>query len=84
VNKVTALYSRNAVRDLYDVKCLLETGGDLSLALAQAPRKDGGVSGPGLAWLLEQWDVRKTAASSGFDPDELDTFRKALIERLLA
>jgi hypothetical protein len=84
VNKVTALYSRNAVRDLYDVKCLLETGGDLSLALAQAPRKDGGVSGPGLAWLLEQWDVRKTAVSSGFDPDELDTFRKALIERLLA
>lgn len=84
VNKVTALYSRNAVRDLFDVKCLLEAGGDLTRALAEAPRKDGGVSGPGLAWLLEQWDVRKPAAQSGFDPDALDAFRKHLIDRLLA
>ena len=84
VNKIAALYSRNAVRDLFDVKRLLDAGGDLDRALRDAPRKDGGVSGPGLAWLLEQWDVRKPASQSGFDADELETFRKALIDRLLA
>jgi predicted RNA binding protein YcfA (HicA-like mRNA interferase family) len=83
VNKLAALYSRNAVRDLYDVQCLLVAGGDLERALRDAPRKDGGVSGPGLAWLLEQWDVRKAAAQSGFDPEALDAFRRELIERVL-
>ena len=84
VNKIAALYSRNAVRDLFDVKCLLEAGGDLGRALRDAPRKDGGVSGPGLAWILEQWDVRKAAMQSGFDAEALDAFRQVLIARLLA
>ncbi len=39
VNKVAALYSRNAVRDLYDVQCLLAAGGDLGRALTQNVRE---------------------------------------------
>jgi hypothetical protein len=84
VNTVAALYSRNAVRDLYDVQCLLAAGGDLGRALVDAQRKDRGVSGPGLAWLLERWDVRAAAQASGFDADALDAFRAELVERLLA
>jgi hypothetical protein len=72
------------VRDLFDVKCLIEAGGDLARALADAPRKDGGVSGPGLAWLLDRWDIRAAAAQSGFDAEALHAFKEALIARLLA
>jgi hypothetical protein len=51
--------------------------------LSDAQRKDGGVSGPGLAWLLERCDVRAAAQASGFDADALDAFRLELVERLL-
>ncbi len=77
VNKLTALFSRWAVRDLVDVKTLLDHGGDLERALADAPRKDGGFSPQSLAWVLD------TLPRTNLTP-ELDAFRKHLIDRLLA
>jgi hypothetical protein len=77
VNKVTALYSRWAVRDLVDVRALLDAGGDLDRALLDAPRKDGGFSPQSLAWVLD------TLPNLRLTP-ELEAFRKTLIDRLLA
>ncbi len=78
VNKLTALLSRSEVRDLVDLEALIRAGGDLDLALEQAPRKDGGFSGPTLAWLLEQFPVRALAATP-----EVVAFRDLLVKRLL-
>lgn len=76
VNKLTALLSRWAVRDLVDVRALLDAGGDLSRALSDAPRKDGGFSAQTLAWVLDS-----TPAPL---PPDLVEFRAALVHRLLA
>jgi hypothetical protein len=76
VNKLNALYSRWAVRDLIDVRALLEAGGDLALALRDAPRKDGGFSPQSLAWVLD------TLPRVNLSP-ELDAFRAWLVARLL-
>lgn len=77
VNKLGALLSRWAVRDLVDVRALLEAGEDLTRGLEEAARRDGGFSPQTLAWVLD------TAPTVGLD-DELATFRRTLVERLLA
>lgn len=77
VNKLTAMLGRWAVRDLVDVKALLDAGGDLERALADAPRKDGGFSPETLAWVLDT-----TPAIRGVTP-ELLTFKESLVSRLL-
>lgn len=79
VNKLTTLLSRSEVRDLEDVKALIETGGDLERAIRDAPMKDGGFSGPTLAWLLGQLPLAQLQARA-----ELITFRDGLVKRFLA
>jgi hypothetical protein len=74
-NKLTALLSRWAVRDLVDVRALLDAGGDLSRGLEDAARKDSGFSPPTLAWVLS------TQPATGLDP-ELLRFRGWLIDQL--
>lgn len=74
-NKLTALLSRWAVRDLVDVRALVAAGADLDRALADAPRKDAGFSPPTLAWVLS------TLPTVELDADLL-AFRAGLIERL--
>lgn len=74
VNKLTALLGRWAV---VDIKALLDAGGDLDRALADAPRKDGGFSPETLAWVLDT-----TPAIRGLSP-ELVAFTAALVARLL-
>jgi hypothetical protein len=44
-------------RDLEDVRALLDAGGDLVRALADAPRKDPGFSPVTFAWVLEQLPI---------------------------
>lgn len=75
-NKLGALLSRWAVRDLVDVRALLEAGFDLERAVAVASRKDGGFSPATLAWVLS------TTPEVELD-DGLRTFREELIRRLL-
>ncbi len=79
VNKLTTLLSRSEVRDLVDVKALVESGGDLTRAIREAPLKDGGFSGPTVAWVLGQLPLVRLGA----DPD-LIAFREALVARFLA
>lgn len=82
VNKLTALMSRSELRDLEDVRQLVGAGGDLSRALADAPRKDGSFSPPTLAWVLNQAPLDR-AGELGFDVDALAAFRDALLHRLV-
>ncbi len=75
-NKLTALLSRWAVRDLVDTRALVEAGWDLRRALAEASQKDGGFSPPTLAWVLQ------TTPALGLDSDLID-WKGRFIEFLL-
>ncbi|MEZ4320701.1 MAG: nucleotidyl transferase AbiEii/AbiGii toxin family protein [Myxococcota bacterium] len=77
VNKLTALLSRWAVRDLIDVRALEASGLDLQRALADAPKKDSGFSPPTLAWVLDTLPTNELDAS-------LRQYREALVARLLS
>jgi len=87
VNKLCALLGRGELRDLLDLKVLLESGLDLERALAAAPQKDGGFSALTLAWVLRDLRPASVAKQYGLsDPEaaELATFHGQLIQRLLA
>jgi hypothetical protein len=87
VNKLCALLSRSELRDLEDVRVLIDAGGDLHRALADAPRKDGGFSPITLAWLLEQFPLAVMSRALGWTADastKLDEFRRRLIEQVVA
>jgi hypothetical protein len=77
VHELGALLSRWAVRDLVDVRALLEDGQDFERALLEAGKRDGGFSPQTLAWVLD------TAPETGLD-DGLRAFRADLVRRLLA
>ncbi len=79
VNKLTTLLSRSELRDLIDVHALVSRGGDLERALVEAPLKDGGFSGPTVAWLLGQLPLERLSATA-----ELVVFRDWLVRHLLA
>jgi hypothetical protein len=53
VAKLTALLGRSEIRDLVDVRALLEAGGDVDRALSDAPRTDASFSAMTLAWVLD-------------------------------
>ncbi|MDO9021052.1 MAG: hypothetical protein Q8S73_00260 [Deltaproteobacteria bacterium] len=59
----------------------LTGGGALAVerAIKDAPRKDGGFSGPTLSWLLGQLPLEQLGATA-----ELVAFRDTLLKRLLA
>lgn len=83
VNKLCTLIERAELRDLDDVRVLLESGGDLERALADAPRKDGGFSPLTLAWLLGKLPIEAMARQEGRDVEDtqrLLRFRDQLIE----
>jgi hypothetical protein len=85
INKLVALLSRSELRDLADLKQLLEMGLDLKAGVDAAPRKDGGFSPLTLAWLLHSFPMAKLGEREEFTPDqlrELDEFRKRLAESL--
>lgn len=87
VNKLCALLGRQELRDLIDVKALLERGESLEQALRDAPTVDGGFSPLTLAWVLRGLDPSRLAAAAGLAPelvDDLTEFRDELVERLLA
>ena len=86
INKLVALLSRSELRDLADLKQLLDLGLDLEAGVDAAPRKDGGFSPLTLAWLLHSFPMKKLAEKEEFTPEgvrELDEFRKRLAERLI-
>jgi len=87
VSKLCALLGRSELRDLEDVRTLLDGGGDLARAVGDAPRKDAGFSPVTLAWVLEQLPVNAMAAVLGRSDDEslaLQAFRDGLVRAVLA
>jgi len=86
VAKLCALLGRSELRDLEDVRALLDAGGDLARALADAPRKDAGFSPPTLAWVLEQFPIEALAGALGRSPvdvDQLIRFREELVQAVV-
>jgi len=84
-SKLATLLERSEIRDLADVKALLDSGGDLEQGLRDAPAKDAGFSPLTLAWVLEGYDTRPAATALGLsDPraEELEAFRHWLIDRI--
>lgn len=84
-SKLATLLERSEIRDLVDVKALLEAGGDLDEALRDAPRKDAGFSPLTLAWALKDYDPRPAAKALGWSAaqsDELLSFTQELVARL--
>jgi hypothetical protein len=86
VNKLCALLGRAELRDLVDVKGLLDSGADFKRALADAPRKDAGFSPLTLAWILR--DIRPKALGhlAGLNEEEaknLEEFKEQLVLELL-
>lgn len=87
VNKLCALLSRCELRDLEDVKALLDAGADLERALTDAPRKDQGFSSLTLAWVLRQLQPRTLAQAMSWSAQEteaLERFHAWLVDRLVA
>jgi hypothetical protein len=71
VTKLCALLGRSELRDLEDVRALLDAEGDLARALADAPRKEAGFSPVTLAWVLEQLPVAAMGRALGRTADEI-------------
>ena len=84
-NKICTLLSRCEIRDLIDLKALLDSGIELERSLADAETKDGGVNPATLAWLLDQLSIPPDAPIPGdVSPAALDEFREDLVRRLRA
>jgi hypothetical protein len=86
-SKLATLVERSEIRDLLDVKALLDAGGDLQAGLRDAPKKDAGFSPLTLAWVLKSYDPRPAATALGWgagQAEELVAFRQWLIDQLLA
>lgn len=86
VNKLCALLSRAELRDLQDVRALLDGDADLERALAEAPRKDGGFSPLTLAWLVRDLPLASMAGAAdlaGREARELEQFREQLVARIV-
>lgn len=85
VNKLCALLERSELRDLQDVRILLEAGGDLERSLSQAPQKDAGFSPLTLAWVLRELPISSLGLASGWRAEEvssLERFREDLLQKI--
>ena len=78
-NKLCALLGRSEVRDLIDLKVLLESGQRLEDLLAGARAKEGGLEPATLAWVLSELHVGPDAPlPAGVSATDLDAFRRGL------
>jgi hypothetical protein len=87
VNKLCALLSRSELRDLVDVRALIEAGVDLTRALADCPGQDAGFSPLTFAWCARALPVRRVAEAQGWSKIEIDAleqFRDHLVARVIA
>lgn len=87
VNKLCALLSRSELRDLVDVRALVEAGVDLARALADCPGQDAGFSPLTFAWCARALPIRRVAEAQGWSDVEIDAleqFRDHLVARVIA
>jgi hypothetical protein len=69
------------------VQALLQAGGNLERALADAPKQDAGFSPLTVSWTLQRLPLRRLATALGYPDDlvvELDRFREEVVEHILA
>ena len=86
VNKLCAILGRSELRDLEDIKALLESGGDLERALQDCPRQDAGFSPMTLAWTLQGLPLQRLALVKGWRPEHIEQmarFRDSLVDQLV-
>lgn len=86
VNKLCALLGRAELRDLIDVRALLDQGFDLTRALADAPKKDSGFSPVTLAWVLKRQPLAamlQAAELPSAQRAEAVAFRDEFVQRLM-
>lgn len=84
-NKICAIVSRAELRDLVDLRALLDAGVDLERACDDALVKDGGADPATLAWLLDTLVISSDARlPADTPPQELLAFRDTLVPRLRA
>lgn len=82
-NKICTLLSRSEIKDLVDLKTLVESGIDLGQAFADAEKKDSGADPATLGWILDKLAIAPTARLPGqADAAALDAFRKDFVHRL--
>ncbi len=84
-NKLCALLGRNELRDLVDVRALLEHGLSLDAAVRGAANKDTGFSALTLAWTIRQLPLERLATAAGMSvpaAQALAAFRDELIAEL--
>ncbi len=82
-SKLTCILSRSEPRDLVDLYFLDKAGFPPELDLEIALRKDAGIDPGVLAWLLAQFPTRPLPEMlEPLTPDQLETFRDALAEKL--
>jgi predicted nucleotidyltransferase component of viral defense system len=81
-NKICALLGRAEIRDLVDLRAILQRGLDLAAVMADAERKDAGVSAATLAWLMESLRIGANAEVPGLSAAELEAFRLEFVRRL--
>jgi predicted nucleotidyltransferase component of viral defense system len=82
-NKICTLLARSEIKDLVDLRALVEAGIDLEQALVDARQKDAGVEIATLAWILDELRIGPEARLPGnTDPAALEKFRLRLVEHL--
>jgi hypothetical protein len=87
VNKLCALLSRSELRDLVDVRALLDAGSDLLRALEDCPKQDGGFSPLTFSWSVRSIPVNRLARASNWSENEAQSiakFRDDLVDRVVA
>jgi hypothetical protein len=83
-NKLTAIVGRAEERDLIDVMFLERAGISIESALPAGLAKDGGCTPATLAWLLSEVSIPDDITlPAGVTPEELRTYVKTLVDRLL-
>jgi hypothetical protein len=78
--------SRSELRDLVDVRALIESGGDLIRALRDCPGQDAGFSPLTFAWCAQGLPLRRVAAAQAWRESEIEAierFRDDLVARAL-
>lgn len=84
-NKICTLLGRSEIKDLVDLRVLLETGTSLAQALADAEIKEAGAEPATLAWVLDELRIAPEAPlPGGTDAVALDEFRRQLVKQLRA
>jgi hypothetical protein len=80
-NKICALLGRAELRDVVDLYCLEAAGFPVEQFLADAQRKDGGVTPAALAWVLSELAI-PDALPGDVDPGAVRAFVRDLETRM--